>query len=166
VTTVINWTKDGSLKAYRTKGGHRRIKKNDLEEFLRKHKIPVSLKPKILIVDDEEAIRDGLKELFESLDYEVHVAGDGFSGGLLIEKNRPEVVILDLIMPGVDGFGVCERIREQEHLRHTKVIVLTGYPSQENIERAKKSGAARVLAKPVDNNVLVNEVNTLLGESR
>ena len=84
---------------------------------------------------------------------------------MLIEKNKPAVVVLDLIMPGLDGFWVCECIRKYEHLKHAKIIVLTGYPSKENIRKAKRAGANRVIAKPVDNEVILKEAAKLLGVS-
>ncbi|MGA1824642.1 MAG: response regulator [bacterium] len=165
LTTVVNWIKDGSLKAYRTKGGHRRITKNDLLEFLQKNEMPISLKKNILVVDDDKAIQTGLKKLFESKGYEVELAGNGFEAGILIEMKKPALVVLDLVMPGLDGFWVCEYIKKIEALKNMKIIVLTGHATKENIKKAKAAGANRVIEKPVDNKIIIKEVEDLLGLS-
>ncbi len=163
IKTVANWTADGSLKAYRTKGGHRRIKKDDLEEFLNEHNMSVSLSKRILIVDDDASIRMGLEDFFELKGYAVDVAEDGFKAGTIFKTTRPEVVIMDFIMPGVDGIKACKHIREIEGSKCTKIIVLTGYPSKENFKNAKEAGADKCLAKPVQNEALLKEVEKLIG---
>ena len=165
ISTVINWIGDGSLKAYRTKGGHRRVNKNNLIDFLTENGMPSYLHEGILIVDDETAIQEGLKELFENNGYKVDVAGNGFEAGILIEMKRPALLVLDLIMPGLDGFFVCNYVRKLKRLKHTKIIVLTGYPSKENIKKAKIAGANKVILKPVDNDAILNEVMKLIGVS-
>ena len=166
IKTVANWTADGSLKAYKTKGGHRRIMKEDLVEFLDKYNMPISLNKRILIVDDDVSIRMALKEFFESKGYVVDEAYNGFRAGRIFEAKRHEVIILDFVMPGVDGIDVCKYIREIEGTRHTEIILLTGYPSKQNFRKAKKAGADKCIAKPVKNEVLLKEVEKLLGLSR
>ena len=162
ITTVVNWIKDGSLKAYKTKGGHRRIRRADFEEFLRSHNMPVSFQQKILIVDDDYSIQTGLRKLFEGEGYEVDVASNGFEAGILVKEVIPSVVILDLIMPEFDGFAVCELIKKHKELKYIKIIVLTGFPSQENITRAKKAGADKCLAKPIENESILEAVQELI----
>jgi len=162
ITTVVNWIKDGSLAAYKTKGGHRRIKKSDFEEFLRQHNMPVSFQQKVLIVDDDYSIQTGLRKLFEGDNYEVEVASNGFEAGIMVKEFMPSVVMLDLIMPEFDGFAVCELIKKHKELKYIKVIVLTGFPSQENIARAKKAGADRCFAKPIENKEILEAVNSLI----
>lgn len=161
--TVINWIDDGSLKAYKTKGGHRRVKKEDLLEFLDKYNMPVSLKKRILVVDDDESIRLGLKEFFESKNYIVDLADDGFKAGTIFEAKRPELIILDIIMPGGDGIKACKHIREVEGTKRAKILILTGYPSKENFSKAKAAGADKCLAKPVSNDAMLKEVEELIG---
>jgi len=162
ITTVVNWIKDGSLKAYKTKGGHRRIKRNDFEVFLHKHNMPVSFQQKILIVDDDYSIQTGLRKLFEGEGYEVEVASNGFEAGILVKEFIPTVVILDLIMPEFDGFAVCKLIKKHKELKYIKIIVLTGFPSQENCENAKKAGADTFLAKPIENKLILETVKGLI----
>ncbi len=163
INTVVNWIKDGSLKAFRTKGGHRRINRSDFDEFLSRHNMPALDGNRILIIDDDVSIRNGLEELFESTGYQVDTAEDGFMAGALVEQYRPAVIILDLIMPGLDGFSVCRHIKEQKHLKDIKIIVLTGYPSKENVQEVKRAGADIVISKPVDSEIILKEVQDLLG---
>ena len=163
MTTVVNWIEEGSLSAYKTKGGHRRVKRIDLMKFLKENDMPMSLSQNILVVDDDESIRFGLKKMLEKNGFKVNVAANGFEAGMLIEIMRPDLVILDLVMAGFDGFWVCEKIRNHKFLKSTKIIVLSGYPSKENWSNAKKAGANRCIAKPVKNEDLLKEINKVLG---
>ena len=162
MTTVVNWIKAGSLKAYKTKGGHRRIYLNDLLEFLNEYKMPVNIEKSILIVDDDEAIRVGLQKVLQDEGYTVHVAADGFQAGIIFEMKKPTLVILDLVMPGLDGHAVCSYIKNKKDIKHTKVLILTGFLSSENIEKSRKAGADASLAKPVSNENLIQEVKRLI----
>ena len=162
MTTVVNWIEAGSLKAFKTKGGHRRVKRIDLMSFIKEHKMPISLSQNILVVDDDESIRVALKKMLEQGGYKVNVAANGFEAGMLIEIVRPDLVVLDLVMAGFDGFWVCEKIRSHQFLKSTKIIVLSGYPSKENWANAKKAGANRCLSKPIDGEKLLKEINNLL----
>lgn len=171
--TIKNWIKRDLLPAYRTAGGHLRIKGDDLRVFCREHSIPLDERAepsrrKILIVDDEEAVRTSLVEILndypERLD--VHTASDGFEAGTLMESVRPDIVLLDLVMPGMDGFKVCQSIRRSPALKHVKIIVLTGFASDRNIERVTELGADLCLSKPVDSPTLFTHVKELLKPRR
>lgn len=167
--TIKNWIKRGMLQAYRTAGGHLRIKREELERFAREHSIPLANhgRPtgrRVLIVDDEEPIRAALVELLSQYPekLEVYTASDGFEAGTLVESLRPDLIILDLVMPGLDGFKVCQRVRSSEHTRHARILVLTGFPSEQNIQRVSQMGADSCLAKPIDRKVLFESVGALL----
>ncbi|MFH1829582.1 MAG: response regulator [Pseudomonadota bacterium] len=171
--TIKNWIKKDLLSAYRTAGGHLRIKADDLRVFCREHGIPMDEKAtpvrrKVLIVDDEEAIRiaihDALSNYPEKLD--IYTASDGFEAGTQMESVRPDIVILDLVMPGMDGFKVCQNIRRSEALSHVKIMVLTGFGSDRNMERAQDLGADVCLTKPIDRNSLFQAVEKLLKPRR
>jgi excisionase family DNA binding protein len=171
--TIKNWIKRGLLSAYRTAGGHMRISADDLRIFCREHKIPMDeasepLRRKVLVVDDEESVRDALREALaaypEKLD--VYTAADGFDAGCFMEAVRPDVVILDLVMPGMDGFKVCQSIRHSPALQHVKILVLTGYASDRNLERATELGADVCLSKPIDREVLFQQLDALLKPRR
>lgn len=167
--TIKNWIKRGLLAAYRTAGGHLRIKTNDLEVFCREHRIPMerqaeASRRKVLVVDDEEAIRVALEETLSEHPekFDIYTAADGFEAGLLMESVRPDLVILDLVMPGMDGFKVCQNIRRSPGLKHVKIAVLTGFPSERNLERANELGADICLSKPIDRASLFDSINALM----
>lgn len=171
--TIKNWIKRGLLDAYRTAGGHLRINITELESFCREHGIPMDeskdpMRRKILVVDDEEAVRIALQEALnnypENLD--IYAASDGFEAGTLMEQVRPDLVILDLVMPGMDGFKVCQSIRKSPALKHVKIMVLTGFPSERNMERVSNLGADVCLAKPIDRAALYEAIDGLLSPRR
>lgn len=152
--SVRNWIDQGKLPAYRTPGGHRRVLREDLEGFLRQHGIPldVSSTPRILIVDDEKAIV-GLVErsVLEALPTaQVESASNGFDAGQKIHTFRPDLIVLDLKMPGLDGFQVCSDLKSDEQTRHIQVVAITGYYTQENVDRILACGASHCLKKPID----------------
>ncbi len=167
--SVANWIDQGLLKAHRTPGGHRRVVAENLVEFLREHKMPIppelSTTPvRILVVDDEEAVAKLIARAIRSQypDYEVIEANDGFRAGTTIATVRPDVVILDLRMPGMDGYEVCRMIKAQEATRHAEVIAITAFPSPESNGRIKECGARVCLAKPLDLDQLLQEIEKSL----
>ncbi len=163
-STVIDWIESGKLKAIKTLGGHRRIPRQELERFMKKNKmwIDKGKEHRILIVDDDKAICSGLKELLEKQGFRVDIALDGFEAGVLAILNEPSLIILDLKMPGLDGFSACRLIKENPFLRDIHILVLTGYPSKENFQRITELGAEKCLAKPVQQKTLLREIKKLL----
>ncbi len=114
---------------------------------------PVSGRKKVLIVDDERAICKLLSEHLTSLPgelYDVSTASDGFQAGKLVGTFRPDVVVLDLRMAGMDGFQVCKTIKADPKTAGTLVIAITGYHTPETEARILDCGAIRCFAKPVD----------------
>lgn len=167
--SVANWIDQGLLTAHRTPGGHRRVKTEDLKSFLREYKMPVPAelggsRTKILIVDDEapvaHLIAQAVKDHYP--DFEIAEAHTGFNAGSQIATLRPDVVILDLKMPDMDGFEVCRLIKSKEHTKHAEVIALTAHQTPENERRIMDCGARVCLSKPVDFNVLIAEIEESL----
>ncbi len=161
--SVANWIDQGLLKAHRTPGGHRRVSADGLLQFLREHHMPVpaELSPtRVLIVDDEPAITHLIARAIKSArpDCEVMEAHDGFKAGTILASQRPDVVILDLRMPGMDGFEVCKLIKSQETTRHAQVLAMTAYPTSENRDRILACGARVCMPKPLDLEVLMVEL--------
>lgn len=156
-TTVIRWIEDGLIPAFKTVGGHRRVRREDLEKVCRERNIPFNVPTgtevgRILVIDDEpvvlELVRDVVKEL--SHKFEVEVAKDAFDAGRLVVSFRPQMIFLDLMMPGVDGFEVCARLKKDAATTNTEVIAITGYYTDANMERILNAGAAACLKKPLD----------------
>jgi excisionase family DNA binding protein len=170
VSSVAKWIDEGKLKAGRTPGGHRRIEAEDLVAFLRHQKLPVpdELRPearRILIVDDEKSFAKWLAEEIRERYPEIEViqAHDGFSAGEIIGLKRPAVVILDLHMPGMDGFEVCHRIKSNPLIQHTKVIAVSADTSPAARSRILKLGASACIEKPMTREVVLAEIAKSLG---
>jgi excisionase family DNA binding protein len=173
VSSVSKWIDEGKLVAGRTPGGHRRIEKDDFIRFLHQQqfRIPPELQPettKILIVDDEKAFAKWLAEEIGQRypQSEVSVAFDGYSAGEIVGLVRPAVIILDLHMPGMDGFEVCRRIKSNPLISQTAVIAITGDPDPERIDRIIGLGACACLPKPLNVDALAAEIDKALGIAR
>jgi excisionase family DNA binding protein len=165
-TTIRRWILEGKLPAYETPGGHLRIPKEDLDNFITVRRLQgarrLDAPLRILVVDDDEALRDSLLAFFaKDVNFDVRAAADGFSAGRLVAEFQPDVIILDLLMPGINGFEVCRNIRNTRRSMHTKILVLTGYATEENIRRAKECGANICLAKPIELDLLKSTVAQL-----
>lgn len=169
--TIINWIDAGHIKAYRTVGGHRRIKKEDLEEFMRKQGIPIpeeapsGERKRILIVDDDPIIVETLVQALEEdeHDYEIISASDGFEAGLQVNHFKPHLIILDIMMPDIKGYEVCKKIKSDEKTKDTKIIVLSAYLDEEKFQKMKEYGADLCFSKPLPLPQLKKEVARLLG---
>ena len=169
--SIINWVNAGRLSAFRTPGGHRRIRRDDLVRFMRENGMPLpdelrdgSGRPRVLVVDDEASIRDVLAEhlSLRSKPYEVLTAANGIEAGRIVATWRPDVVLLDLRMPGLDGFQVCRTIKADPDTSSTIVLAMTGYYTPETEARALECGALRCFAKPVEPSMLATFVDGLL----
>src|SRR5580765_5957204 len=169
--SIINWVNAGRLPAFRTPGGHRRIRREDLVRFMRDNGIPLpaelkegSGRRRVLVVDDEANIREVLAEHLSARanPYEVLTAADGFEAGRLVATFRPDVVRLDLRMPGVDGFQVCRTIKADPGTAATLVIAMTGYHTPETEARIMESGAVRCLAKPIEPSAVAASIDAVL----
>jgi excisionase family DNA binding protein len=169
--TIINWIESGHIEAYKTVGGHRRIKRTDLETFMRKQGIPLpegepsEVRKRILVVDDDpiivETIVQALEE--EEHDYEVISASDGFEAGLQVNHFKPHLLILDIMMPDIKGYEVCKRIKNDAATKETKIIVLSAYLDEEKFKKMKEYGADVCFSKPLPLPQLKEEVGRLLG---
>lgn len=163
--SVANWIDQNLLKAHRTPGGHRRVAAEDLVDFCRQHRMPIPSElqadpVRVVIVDDEPAVAQLIARTIRQVhpEFEVMAAYDGFHAGTLVATVKPDVVILDLRMPGMDGFEVCKLIKNQPATRHTEILAVTAYPSPENDARIQECGARICIPKPLDMDRLVHEV--------
>ncbi len=168
--TVANWIKSGQLKAYKTPGRHRRIRLGDFREFLVEHGMPpldmssdLPHRPRVLVVDDDDAVVKLIVRLLEKEGrYDMATAADGFEAGIQIARFRPDLVILDLMMPHLDGFKVCSSIRSEPETSELAVLVVTGYDDDENLQRAREAGADYCMTKPLSMEALSKKVGELL----
>lgn len=117
---------------------------------------------KILVVDDDPDLVKALRLRLKAHDYEITTASDGYSAIATAQKERPDLIILDLGLPVGDGFVVLERLQTSNPLSAIPVIVLTARDPQNNEDRALKAGAAAFFQKPVDNDELLNVIRVSL----
>jgi len=121
-------------------------------------------KKKILIVDDDADLRRGLNVRLRANNYETVFATDGMSAISVAQKERPDLVVLDLGLPAGDGFTVMERFKAIAPLSVVPIIVVSAMDPQVNRDRALKAGAETFLQKPVDNDELLSAIRKALGE--
>lgn len=169
--TIINWVEAGHIKAYKTVGGHRRINKTDLEDFMRKQGIPIPEEDldegrrRILVVDDDPIIVETIVQALEEdeHDYDVISASDGFEAGIQVNHFKPHLLILDIMMPDIKGYEVCKKIKSDKETKDTKIIVLSAYLDEEKFKKMKENGADVCFSKPLPLPQLKAEVAGLLG---
>ena len=121
-----------------------------------------AFKGKILIVDDEAATRDTLESLLIRESYEMYFAVNGFEALNCINQVNPDVILLDVMMPGMDGFEVCQKIKSDKRWRHIPIILITALDSRENLERGIDAGADDFLQKPLNSIELRARIRSLL----
>jgi CheY-like chemotaxis protein len=181
VSTIRYYTDIGLLKAaMTTEGGHRLYEEAPTMERLTKIKKMVAkgltlpeiqsqieqevTTKKILVVDDEPEIVEFIKDLLkDAIPHQFEAVSDGFSAGRLVHVFAPDLVILDLLLPGVDGFQVCRSIREDPETKGTKILAVTGYDSAEIRNKIIDSGADDYLGKPLEYQQTLDKISHLLG---
>lgn len=164
-TTVINWINEGILPAFTTPGGHRRIKKEDLIALMEKNRMPIPEellkdgKSKVLVIDDDLKITKMIKTILEAEGIEVVTAKSGFGAGLIVSEWQPDVILLDFLMPEVDGFEVTRILRTDEKTKNVPIIAVTVLRGQKEVKKMYDGGITDYLAKPFKSEELVEKVN-------
>lgn len=120
----------------------------------------------ILIIDDNEAVLRMLEKWFKEYQYEISCAQDGLTGLSLARQLKPDCIVLDLMLPGMDGHKVCRMIKFDKQLRHIPVLILTSRIGPEEETLAKQCGADAFLTKGTKIERIVNEVRKLMGEEK
>jgi CheY-like chemotaxis protein len=181
--TAINWIKNGFLKAFTTPGGQYRVYGEDLLAFLssRGMRIPDDLigreRPsgagqpewsRILIVDDDQNINALVKRhLAKSMTGSVILqAFDGYEAGRIISEKRPGVIVLDVNLPGIDGFKLCRRIKSDPALGSPLIVAITGLSGEDIEGRILEEGADAFFAKPFDFEALGERIDELVAARR
>lgn len=170
IRTVNRWSDQGYIRAIHLPGrGDRRIELEELIRFLKENgmDVPEALneekfsKKRVLIVDNEEPVTRAIERVLRPLGVEVEIALDGFKAGYLLKEFQPDLVTLDLKMPGCDGFEVLSMIRSLEV--SPKVLIVSGQEKSE-LQKAVQAGADQALEKPFSNEQLAQWVKKLLGK--
>lgn len=149
--TVRQWAQKGLLPAQSTAGGHRRFTPEDLRAFAAERGITLEAGgPRLLVVDDNVQFNSYLIALFSTLCPEVVTASanDGFEAGRLVQLFKPSVVLLDIMMPGMDGVEVCRRLQADEQNKSIRIVAMTGHHTPELEARVLEAGAQQLLKKP------------------
>ena len=156
-TTVQNWVKGKKLKAYVTPGGHRRVRREDLISFMREFGMPIPTQlggapTFILIVDDEKDIIDLLTLLLRDGNKKIEIAGaqSGVEALLIIGERKPDLLILDIMMPGMNGIEVCQRLKSTPVTKQIKIVAMSGAADPAIRQEALAAGADLYFAKPID----------------
>jgi two-component system OmpR family response regulator len=166
--TIIRCFDNGTLKGFRVPGSRfRRIPRDQLFNFMRENGIPTdaleSGKRRILIVDDDQELVDLMVDGFvRDGRFEYKTANNGFDAGMLVKEFQPDIVVLDIMLPDINGKEVCQRVRSDETLEMVKIICISGMVEQDKINELKACGANGFLGKPFQIDTLVERVCDLL----
>ncbi len=166
--TIIRCFDSGRLQGFRVPGSRfRRIPRGELLRFMKSNEIPLdaleSKTKRILIVDDDPKIIDLFRDFLGSDSrFELETAANGYDAGMLTEKFRPHLVLLDFMLPDINGNLVCERIKSNPDLSDTKILIVSGVVKQNEINQLAAKGADGFVKKPFDIRQLVHHIEEML----
>jgi excisionase family DNA binding protein len=160
-STIRKWSDSGRVPVFKTPGRHRRYRRGDLDAFL-ESSAPASRPGRVvLIVDDDERLREYVRVNLEMEGYTVREAGGAEEGLRVLEESTPDLVLLDVMMPGVDGWEMLQRVQERHGVGAIPVIMFSG-KVDETAEEAAKRGAQGFIGKPFNPQELIDQTKQLL----
>jgi excisionase family DNA binding protein len=155
-STIRKWSDQGRVPAFYTPGGHRRYRRSDLESFVaRSGPGRAQTGPLVLLVDDDERVRELVRVTLEFEGYSVEEAAGAEEGMAAIEQRRPDLILLDVMMPHVDGWEMLRRIQERHGVGAIPVVMFSGKAGEDAVEQAASRGAQGFVGKPFDLQALV-----------
>ncbi len=166
--TIIRCFDSGRLKGFRVPGSRfRRIPREALLAFMRDNGIPPdsleSGKSKILVVDDDPEIVELFVDVLERDGrFEVKTAASGYDAGIMTQEFMPDLIILDYMLPDINGNVVCQTIRANPNFQHTRIIIVSGVVNQDEVNDLLKSGADDFVKKPFNIEKLIERIGELL----
>jgi excisionase family DNA binding protein len=166
--TIIRCFDNGQLKGFRVPGSRfRRIPREALYKFMKDNGIPTdaleSGKRKVLLVDDDaELVELMTKVLEEDGRFEVRIASNGFDAGMMVKEYRPDLIVLDVMLPDINGKEVCHRVRADNTLEDVRILCISGMIEEDKIQELRLSGADDFLHKPFDIEELIDRMCALL----
>jgi two-component system OmpR family response regulator len=169
--TIIRCFDSGRLSGFRVPGSKfRRIPRSELLKFMRENDIPLDSleggKRRVLIVDDDEQIVELLVDVFlRDGRFEVRTATTGYDAGVQTEAFKPHLVVLDYMLPDINGNVVCETIRANPQHKETRIICVSGVVNQEEIDALLRAGADDFVKKPFNIEKLMERITDLLSIS-
>jgi len=164
-STIRKWSDQGRVPAFYTPGGHRRYRRSDLDRFLdrsgpgaRDHGGPV-----VLIVDDDAGTRAFVRASLELEGFEVREAGSAAEGLTVLEEELPDLILLDVMMPQMDGWEMLRRVQERHGIGEIPVVMFSGKVDEQAAAEARERGASGFVGKPFDPQQLVERAKHILG---
>ena len=162
--TIIRCFDNGQLKGFRVPGSKfRRIPREALYKFMKDNQIPTDAlengKRKVLLVDDDPEIVELInKALDDDGRFEVRTAANGFDAGMMVKEYRPDLIILDVMLPDINGKEVCHRVRSDSNLEEVRIICISGMIEDDKIQELRLAGADDFIHKPFDVDVLIERM--------
>jgi len=165
-SSINKWVNDGRIQAFRTPGGHRRIRVGDLVAFLEKHQMPVPktlatmTRRRLLVVDDNVKQLDALKRRLKTHSdrVELATAANGIDALVQVGAFKPHLIVLDVFMGELDGLEVCRRLKANPDTRGIDVLMTSGQLTPTVEEDAQRAGALRCLPKPIDLSAVLEQL--------
>jgi excisionase family DNA binding protein len=163
LTTVASWIDKKKIKGFRTPGGHRRVKRTDLIEFLQRYNMPVPSElaedkcSVVLIEPDPELARMAVEAIEEGGEYQVEIAPSALRAGAAATSGIVDIVVVDLDMPGLDAAELCRVLRSNASTRKVPVVAL-GNPSENESNELREAGMSDFLAKPFDGRKIAKKI--------
>jgi excisionase family DNA binding protein len=163
-STIRKWSDQGRVPAFYTPGGHRRYRRADLEAFLDRSGPGARKKagPLVLLVDDDEGVRELVRVNLEFEGYVVRDVGGADEGLSAIAEAKPDVILLDVMMPHVDGWEMLRRVQELYGAAAIPVVMFSGKADEEAQVRAASSGAQAFVGKPFDLQHLIDQTKQIV----
>lgn len=166
--TIIRCFDSGQLKGFRVPGSRfRRIPREQLFAFMRDNGIPTdaleSGKRKVLIVDDDEELVELIEDvLVRDGRFEVKTVNNGFDAGMMVKDYRPDIIVLDVMLPDINGKEVCQRVRSDKSMDDVKIICISGMVEEDKVGELKAAGADDFMHKPFEVEKLIERMCQLL----
>ena len=166
--TIIRCFDSGQLRGFRVPGSRfRRIPRDVLYKFMKENGIPTdaleSGKRKALVVDDDEELVELIRDVLEADGrFEVRVANNGFDAGMMVKEYRPDIIVLDVMLPDINGKEVCQRVRSDSSLDDVKIVCISGMVEADKVGELKEAGANDFVQKPFEVENLVERMCELL----
>jgi excisionase family DNA binding protein len=163
-STIRKWSDQGRVPAFYTPGGHRRYRRSDLDTFLDRSGPGArdQTGPVVLIVDDDDRLREYVRANLELDGYSVREAGSAHEGLAVLEEESPDLILLDVMMPEVDGWEMLRRVHERHGVGAIPVIMFSGKVDERSAGDAAERGAQGFIGKPFDPQQLIDQAKQIL----
>ena len=168
--SIKNWIKQGLIKASRTPGGHYRILEDDLAAFREEYDMfprdKGTVKKRVMIVDDDPDALSMMEKILTDEGVDLIKVSNATEVGLKAAQLVPDVILLDFLMPDINGFDICRALRENEVTSTIPIMAVTCLTKEQDIEKIFECGADEYLAKPFKVDDLLEKVRELIGKGR